>query len=42
MNNNQLKLDNVGVIAPYRAQIKALTSTLSTQIDINTVDKFQG
>ena len=38
----RLKLDNVGIIAPYRAQIKALTKALPDDIDINTVDKFQG
>nr|XP_022919346.1 DNA replication ATP-dependent helicase/nuclease DNA2 [Onthophagus taurus] len=34
---------NVGVIAPYRAQVAQLSSVLvETKIDVSTVDQFQG
>ena len=38
----QIKLSHVGIIAPYRAQIKALATALPLELHINTVDKFQG
>lgn len=34
--------DNIGIIAPYNAQVDALQQHLGTTIDIATVHKFQG
>ncbi|XP_058791831.1 DNA replication ATP-dependent helicase/nuclease DNA2-like [Phymastichus coffea] len=33
---------DIGVIAPYRAQVRLLRSILSSDIEINTVDQYQG
>ena len=38
----KLKRDHIGVIAPYRAQIKTLSDMLSSDVGVDTVDKFQG
>ena len=40
-DNVQLNTKHIGVIAPYRAQIKALKTKL-LNITVDTVDKFQG
>ena len=40
-DNVKLNAKHIGVIAPYRAQIKALKTKLPN-ITIDTVDKFQG
>ena len=38
----KLKRDHIGVIAPYRAQIKTLSDMLPSDVEVDTVDKFQG
>ena len=38
----KLKRNHIGVIAPYRAQIKTLSDMLPSDVEVDTVDKFQG
>ena len=38
----ELNSDDVGIIAPYRAQTEALSSEIDVDVDISTVHKFQG
>lgn len=35
-------LDNIGVIAPYRAHVNLLKKIITEDIEINTVDQYQG
>ncbi|KOX72024.1 DNA2-like helicase [Melipona quadrifasciata] len=37
-----VKLDNIGVIAPYRAHVNLLKKIVTEDIEINTVDQYQG
>lgn len=39
---NNLKLDDVLVVAPYNAQVSALAERLPAGVRVGTVDKFQG
>ncbi|UPM42019.1 AAA domain-containing protein [Halocatena salina] len=34
--------DDIGVIAPFRAQVAAITRRVPSEIDVDTVDRFQG
>ncbi|XP_037077017.1 DNA replication ATP-dependent helicase/nuclease DNA2-like [Pollicipes pollicipes] len=35
-------VDSIGVIAPYRGQVKRLRAALPAQLEVNTVDQYQG
>jgi DNA replication ATP-dependent helicase Dna2 len=35
-------LDDIGVIAPYRAQVAAITKAVPEAVTVDTVDRFQG
>lgn len=37
-----VRLDNIGVIAPYRAHVNLLKKIVTQDIEINTVDQYQG
>jgi DNA replication ATP-dependent helicase Dna2 len=37
-----VSLDDIGVIAPYRAQVAAITKAVPDVVTIDTVDRFQG
>lgn len=37
-----VKLEDIGVISPYRAQINLLKCAIKHEIEINTVDQYQG
>lgn len=39
MNAN---LENIGVIAPFRAHVNLLKKVVAEDIEINTVDQYQG
>jgi uncharacterized protein len=39
---NALRLQDILIVAPYNAQVSALTDRLSTGSRVGTVDKFQG
>lgn len=34
--------DNIGVIAPYREQVSLLRDVVSQNVEVNTVDQYQG
>lgn len=37
-----VKPQNVGIIAPYRAHVSLLRSMVDKDIEVNTVDQYQG
>lgn len=41
-NIHKLTVDDIKIIAPYNAQVNALKRALNIEIQIGTVDKFQG
>lgn len=38
----QIELDEIGIIAPYRAHVNLLKKIIIKDIEINTVDQYQG
>lgn len=36
------KLENIGIIAPFRAHVNLLKKVVAEDIEINTVDQYQG
>lgn len=38
----RIALENIGVIAPFSAQVEVLRRVLSKDVEVNTVDQFQG
>lgn len=37
-----VKSQNIGIIAPYRAHVSLLKKIVSKDIEVNTVDQYQG
>ena len=37
-----VKPETIGVIAPYRAQVRLLRTIVASDIEVNTVDQYQG
>ena len=35
-------VEQIGVMAPYRAQVRLLRTLISHNIEVNTVDQYQG
>ncbi|XP_014211220.1 DNA replication ATP-dependent helicase/nuclease DNA2 [Copidosoma floridanum] len=42
LKNLGVHAQTIGVIAPYRAQVQLLRSIVSSDIEVNTVDQYQG
>lgn len=38
----QIELNEIGIIAPYRAHVNLLKKIIIKDIEINTVDQYQG